>query len=66
MNGIIFNGTFTGLLTLALYFKIGEFKSEIFDESNVGEYTQWVFNLSGLGFLLSNNISFSSSTSVIL
>tara|TARA_B110000285_G_scaffold230234_1_gene296462 strand:- start:311 stop:937 length:627 start_codon:yes stop_codon:yes gene_type:complete len=64
-NGIVFNGFFTGLLTLSLYIHIGRFPEEKIEQGGP-EFIGWIYNLSGLGFLLANNISFSSSSSVIL
>ena len=64
-NGIVLNGVFTGLLTLSLYIHIGKLDPAKTDP-NGPEFVGWVYNLSGLGFLLANNISFSSSSSVIL
>jgi hypothetical protein len=64
-NGIVFNGFFTGLLTLSLYAGIGKYDAAKIDP-NGPEFIGWIYNLSGLGFLLANNISFSSSSSVIL
>jgi len=64
-NGIVFNGVFTGLLTLSLYIHIGRWTPEKIDPAGP-EFIGWIYNLSGLGFLLANNISFSSSSSVIL
>ena len=64
LNGILFNGTFTALLCLALYIHIGDYSK--IDFNNPASYYQWIFNISGFAFLLSNNISFSSSSSVII
>ena len=64
LNGIIFNGTFTALLSLALYIHVGDYTKINFESD--ADRMQWIYNLKGFAFLLSNNISFSSSTSVIL
>lgn len=64
LTGIMFNGLFTGLLCLALFMHVGRYKYDIFQDP--GEYIAWIYNLNGFGFLLANNISFSSSSSVIL
>ena len=67
LNGILFNGIFSGLLILLLYYKVGEWnESKYIGEENVAEYTRYIYNLKGLAFLLANNISFSSSSAVIL
>ena len=64
-NGIVFNGIFTGLLTLALFIHIGRYTPDMIDPGNY-QFIGYVYNLSGLGFMLANNISFSSSNSVII
>lgn len=64
INALLFNGTFTALLCLSLYIHIGDYT--VIDFNDPASAIRWIYNLSGFGFLLSNNISFSSSSSVIL
>lgn len=67
LMGILFNGAFSALLNLALYWNIGDYSNISFDDpSKAAAYMTWVYNLKGFAFLLANNISFSSSSSVIL
>jgi hypothetical protein len=61
MGSILFGGTFAALLNLALYGNIGDL-SKIHDNDDL---TRWIFNVNGLCFLISNNISFTSSSSVV-
>jgi hypothetical protein len=61
MGSILFGGTFAALLNLALYGNIGDL-SKIYDNDDL---TRWIFNVNGLCFLISNNISFTSSSSVV-
>lgn len=63
-NGLVFSGLFTALLCLALYWKVGKFEAENF--YNTTKLMTYIYNLKGFAFLLANNISFSSSNSVIL
>ena len=70
LNGALFSGAFTALLCLALYWKVGQFPrnyDDVFvDQATTSAFYTFLFNLNGFGFLLSNNISFSSSNQVIL
>ena len=65
LNAILFNGTFTALLVLALFWKVGEYSTWtlVTDPATLGRF---VGNLLGLAFMMTNNLSFSSSSGVIL
>lgn len=64
LNGLLFTGLFTALLSLALYVHVGRFSEAAFADDSAR--MAWIYNLKGFAFLLSNNISFSSSSSVIM
>ena len=69
LKGIFLNGVFSGLLQLALYWNIGKYTDALLNgttEAQIGDRKRWIFNLNGLAFMIANNISFSSSSSVIL
>jgi hypothetical protein len=69
LNGILWSGTFTAVLNLILYWKVGKWDEERYNldnEDNVTAFNVYLFNLKGFGFLLANNISFSSSNAVIM
>lgn len=64
LSGIAFNGVFTGLLQLALYWQIGNpANSSVEDSASMRRY---IYNLNGLAFLLANNYQFGPVSSVTL
>ena len=62
VNALMFSGTFSALLDLALFFQIGK----IDPNWNNNQYTAWIFNMKGFSLMIANSIQFSSSSSVIL
>ena len=63
MGSILFGGTFAALLNLALYGNIGDLSKINLNDND--DLTRWIFNVNGLCFLICNNISFTSSSSVV-
>ena len=64
LGGIFYAGVFSALLNLCLYIHVGDLSS--IDFKDPASSMTYLFNLKGFAFLLANNISFSSSSSVIL
>jgi hypothetical protein len=64
LNGILFSGSFAALLNLSLYYKVGDW-SQV-DPNDPAQTSRYINNIKGFAFLTANNISFSSSSSVIL
>jgi len=64
LNGILFNGLFTAILNLILYWQVGNMDG--IDFTDPASVMAWLYNLKGLAFLFANNIAFSTSMSVIL
>lgn len=65
LNAILFNGMFTALLVLALFWKVGEY-NEAQLNNDIAFKGRFVGNLLGLAFMMTNNICFSSSSGVIM
>ena len=62
VNALMFSGTFSALLDLALYFQVGK----IDPNWDPNQYTTWIFNMKGFSLMIANSIQFSTSASVIL
>jgi hypothetical protein len=61
LNAAFFNAVFIGLLTLALYYKVGDISTY-----KEGDDQKAVNNWVGLSFLLANNLMFPSLMLVII
>lgn len=65
LSAILFNGMFTALLVLALFWHVGVYnENELMTDPAIRG--RFVGNLLGLGFMMTNNICFSSSSGVII
>ena len=74
MAAVIFNSTLISLLLLSVYWNVGIFPDfsqyNILDPDDIEEassvYQNYIKNLSGLAFMISNQLSFSASINVLL
>lgn len=68
LSGIAFNGVFTGLLQLALYWNAADPNNPDDYDPVTGAFIvqRYVYNLNGLAFLLANNYQFGPVSSVTL
>ena len=74
MAAVIFNSTLISLLLLSVYWNVGVFpdltqynllEPDERDQAS-SDYGNYIKNLSGLAFMISNQLSFSASINVLL
>ena len=58
MKAQFMSGIFTALLSLCLYWKVGQYEGSYTDPIDYATLRRFEYNLNGFAFLIANNISF--------